>query len=367
MSTPRNAQTRCADAATLLMSTVLLSGVAIYNRYPLVWPDTGGYLAPVNITFRSIFYSLFVYPARITGSLWTVVFVQSLLVGYLLRLTLREVFAITSRAGFLIVIVLLCLLTSLPWYTGFLMPDIFTPILVLGLFLLAFCAKRLSRWELFYVIVLTLFASTAHFAHVPIAIGLLTVAFAARLMMRKRALDKVPHLVLPAGVIAAGAVAIVMSNYLTIGMISFSPGGYAFQLARLVKDGQAVAYLRENCGNRDFRLCNYLDQMPMVWTFLWTDKSPFRRYGWLGERPEGLEIISGTIKRYPWWTLESAIKNTLEQVALVETGAGLASYSNEPYPTRDLKIRFPADFAANSTHDRPAASWRTCTTSTTYT
>jgi hypothetical protein len=347
MSTPRSARTRCADAATLLTSALLLSSVAIYNGYPLVWPDTGGYLTPVNLTFRSIFYSLFVYPARLTGSLWTVVFVQSLLMGCLLRLALREVFAITSRVGFLVVIVLLCLVTSLPWYTGFLMSDIFTPIMVLGLFLLAFCAERLSRWERFYVIVLTLFASTAHFSQVPIAIGLLAVALAARFMLRNRAPDKVPNLLLPTGIVAAGAAAIVISNYLTIGLISFSPGGYAFQLARLVKDGPAVAYLRENCGTRNFRLCHYLDRMPMeTWELLWTSKGPFQKIGRLEEREEGLEIISGTVKQYPWWTLKSAVKNTLRQIALIETGAGLISYADQPYPTRDVKMRYPADFAA---------------------
>src|SRR5271167_4220384 len=108
MSTPRSARTRCADAATLLTSALLLSSVAIYNGYPLVWPDTGGYLAPVNLGFRSMFYSFFVYPMGLAGSLWPVVFAQGLLVAYLLRLVLREVFAITSHWEFLVV-ALLCL------------------------------------------------------------------------------------------------------------------------------------------------------------------------------------------------------------------------------------------------------------------
>jgi hypothetical protein len=347
MSPPSKARKRWAGIATLLISAVLLSGVAIYNRYPLVWPDTGGYLRPVNLTFRSIFYSFFVYPARITGSLWTVVFAQSLLVAYLLRLTLREVFAIASGVGFLLIIALLCLLTSLPWYTGFVMADIFTPILLLGLFLLAFCAAHLSRWERFYVIVLTFVASTVHFAHTPIAIGLLAVGLVARFMMRNRAPDKVPHLMLPTAIVALGVAAIFASNYFTIGLISFAPGGYAFQLARLVKDGPAVAYLRENCGTRNFRLCGELDQMPMETAdFLWKSNGPVAKFGWLGERREGLEIISGTIKRYPWWTLKNAVVNTLKQVALIKTGAGLVSYADAPYPTRDIRIRYPADFAA---------------------
>ena len=234
--------TRSHDALNLLISAVLLTSIAIYNRYPLVWPDTGGYLAPVNLTFRSMFYSFFVYPARLTGSLWPVVFAQALLIGYLLRLLLREVFAITSGAEFLIVIALLCLLTSLPWYVGFLMPDIFTPVVVLGLFLLMFCCDRLSRWERCYVAAVTFIAVVVHYAHAPIAIGLLSVALGVRLALRKRVPNAVPYLVMPTTIVFAGAMAIVASNYLTIDAVTFSPAGYAFQLSRLVADGQAVQF-----------------------------------------------------------------------------------------------------------------------------
>ena len=109
-----------AEAVTMITATTLLCSVAIYNGYPLVWPDTGGYLRVVNAGFRSIFYSILVYPAHWTGTLWPVVIAQSFLMSYLLRLVTREVFDIGSRTSFLLVISSLCILSSLPWYTGFL-------------------------------------------------------------------------------------------------------------------------------------------------------------------------------------------------------------------------------------------------------
>src|SRR5579863_3944706 len=104
METRNRRPTRYHDAFILLISAALLSSIAVYNGYPLVWPDTGGYLSLVNLTFRSMFYSFFVYPARLTGSLWPIVFAQALLIAYLLRLLLREVFAISSGAEFIVVI-----------------------------------------------------------------------------------------------------------------------------------------------------------------------------------------------------------------------------------------------------------------------
>ncbi len=341
------AATLLIDAATVLCSAVLLSGAALYNGYPLVYPDTGGYLVLVNFAVRSMFYSMFVYTAHLMESLWTVVFLQSLLVAYLLRLVLREVFGIASRVEFLSVIVLLCVLTSLPWYAGFLMPDIFTPVLVLGLFLLAFCLGRLRWWEQCYVVGLTFVAAVVHYSHIPIAIGLLLIGLIVRVVLRKRAPERVPHLMLPAAVVGAGTVAIVISNYLTLGMMTYSAGGYAFVLARLVADGQAVGFLRENCGTRKYRMCYFLDRMPMnAGTFLWGEDGVFHGNGWLYEREEGLEIIRGTVRRYPLWTLQSAIAHTFEQVVRVETGDGLGSYRERQFPTFDLQDNYPGEFAS---------------------
>jgi hypothetical protein len=347
MRTPLNERSRYGEVATLLVATLLLSGIAFYNRYPLVWPDTAGYLVLVNFSYRSIFYSLFVYPAHLTGSLWTVVLVQSLLVAYLLRILLREVFAIASRTGFLIVTVLMSMLTSLPWNAGFVMADIFTGVLVLCLFLLAFCFERLGRWERCYMIGLTFLAAVAHYSHLPIATGLLLFGFAMRVLLRKRAPDAVPHLMLPAAVIALAFVTIVIANYLTLGVMSFSPGGYAFQLARLVEDGPAVAYLRENCASRKYTLCGYLDRLPMEnWRFLWAPEGPFQHLDWLEERDEGLEIVAGTLERYPLWTLKGAIGNTFEQMTRIKTGSLLISYAHKKYPTDELQTTYPADFPA---------------------
>src|SRR5437879_1330445 len=164
--------TRRWRAATLLAPTLVLSGAAIYNGYPLVYPDTGDYVALADISFRSIFYSLLIAPARLTGSLWPVVFLQSLIVAHLLRLVLRVVFSIVSGAAFLVITVLLCILTSLPWYTGFIMPDIFTGVLVLCLFLLAFCGPSLTPRERKYVAVLAVAAAAVHLSHLPLAMGL---------------------------------------------------------------------------------------------------------------------------------------------------------------------------------------------------
>ena len=71
-------------------------------------------------------------------------------------------------------------------------------------------------------------------------------------------------------------------NHFTPGQAAFSVDGYAFPLARLVADGQAVSYLREACPQRRYALCEYIDCLPKDSDeFLWSPDSPFRKVGCL--------------------------------------------------------------------------------------
>ena len=341
---------RPVEIVTLLLSAALLCVAAIYNRYPLVYPDTGGYLLVKNYVIRSMFYSLFVYPSHLFGSLLFVVGAQALCVAYLLRIVLRVVFGVASRIGYLIIIAALSILTSLPWFVGFLMPDIFTPMVVLCLFLLAFCFSRLTVLERIFVVLLSFVAEVTHYSHVPIAIGLLIALLGVRIFQRLRHVQiGVPRLVLPASVTLAAVMAMVFSNYLSLGLATYSAGGWAFILARLVADGPATEYLREECGNHGYMLCYWVNRMPMdVGTFLWARNGPFEgRTGlWLYERDEGLEIIERTIERFPLWCLNNAVSNGAKQLMSFETAADFGSFANQDYPTRDLQDNYPADYDA---------------------
>ena len=90
--------------STIIAASFLLSGIAFYNGYPLVYPDTVGYIGLKANGIRSIFYNLFIYPSSWFHSLWPVVFLQSLIVAHLLYLVLRVVFRVTSHIAYLFII-----------------------------------------------------------------------------------------------------------------------------------------------------------------------------------------------------------------------------------------------------------------------
>jgi hypothetical protein len=344
---PQLSASRGRELATLLICVVMLSGVALFAGYPLVYADTGSYLAFHNFPPRSFCYNLFLAPEHLTQTLWTAVPIQAMLIVYMLRLVLREVFALTSRLEFLAIVFLLCFLTSLPWIVGFVMPDIFTPMLVLGVFMPAFCFELLSRGKRYFIVTMTFVSVVVQYSHPPLAVGLLAAALIARMMLRRRAPLAPSHQALAAGLIAAGVAAIVILNYFMIDMATFSPAGYAFELSRLVENRSAEAYLRENCPTHKCAACAYLNRMPMTSTdFLWAPDSIFRKVGWLGERKEGTEIIRGTIETHPLWVLSDAIGDTISQLTLVATGVGLDPAATNYSTAEGIRLYFPNDVEA---------------------
>lgn len=135
--------------ACIVMMAALLAP-AIWNGFPVVFYDTGGYLErPFERTLllgRSALYGAFL-ALGIPFDFWPNVAAQAALVMWLLLVTLR-VHGLGNRPRLAVAITLaLCVLTGLPWYAAQLMPDIFVPAAVLALHLLAFRGEGLRAWE----------------------------------------------------------------------------------------------------------------------------------------------------------------------------------------------------------------------------
>lgn len=330
--------------STIIVATLFLSSSAFYNGYPLVYPDTGGYIGLQNLSFRSFFYNLFIYPSIWFHSLWLVVFVQSLIVAHLLHLFLRIVFKVTSLISYLVMIVLLCLLTSLPWITGFIMPDIFTGVLLLSLYLMFFCWENLDLCEKIYLFLLTVISATVHLTHIPLALGMIVIVWFFRLIIKNKNRFPVPYLLSASLAIFLAFILVIANNYRTQRVFTLSPGGYAFLLARLVADGPAVKYLEKSCPEKKYKLCDYLRELPSNSSkFLWPEDSPFRKVGWIdGYQKEGSEIVRGTILLYPFDVAKQCLKNTVLQSVKFLTLRG--SCLDASYVTGPIRSYFPNEF-----------------------
>ncbi len=160
----------------------LLIWPALWNGYPIVFADTGTYLSQAMHWYlgwdRPVFYSLFIYPLHAATTTWPVIVAQSALAVLVLDLTRRALDV--SLAWLLGLTAFLSAASWLPWTVSELMPDLFTPLLVLLLTILVFARDRCRRCERVAMVLLAAFMIATQQSSVPLAIGLLVVLIPIR-------------------------------------------------------------------------------------------------------------------------------------------------------------------------------------------
>ncbi len=174
---------RAGWAMSGLAMVLVLLAPAIWNGFPLIFPDTGGYLiaamSGTPMHGRSAFYGLFL-SAGIPFAFWPCIILQSALMAWLFAVTLR-VNGLGGRPWLAFAIVAFTTITtSLPWLTGQLMPDILFAAAALALYLLAYAHDLLARWERLLLATVIAIAIPSHMAAAGLCVGVGRRALAAR-------------------------------------------------------------------------------------------------------------------------------------------------------------------------------------------
>ena len=314
-------------AAYLAIACILLSWVALYNGAPLVFADTisyalAAYQGRVPGMF-SIFYSLFILPLHWGVSFWPVVFVQGAIIAHLLYLTARLTSPGISPAVMLLIIASLCIFSSLPWITGEIMPDLFTPVVLLGIFLLGWDNNHLSRAERLYVGALTAFAISTHLSHVPIALGLILLGLGLRSLVFR---ERIGGLALLLSAPLAIALSLMFgANWLSSQQLVLARNSNVFLLAKWIDEGPALAYLKRSCPQSGYALCGHLAALEGAThdQLKWSPDSPFSKVGGFDElEPEARSIVRNTLYTYPYDILRKAVADSFRQLTRFGGGDG---------------------------------------------
>ena len=343
-------------AVTIAGCALVLGAAAIWNGYPLVFPDTGVYLAQAlevrGDPSRPPFYSLFLLPLHTGISLWPVVFVQGGIAAGMICLTARTALGRQVSPAFLFVVVcVLSLLSSLPWHTGQILPDLFTSLLVLAVYVTVFGWNDLARGARLFTAGVLLACTAFHYSHLPLLAltGGVALAWAA---WRQRSLHGLwrPFCVIAGGGLLAGA-AFVSYNYVYAGRASLSLDGSKFLLARLIGDGTAVKFLQQACPTGGFALCGRMDGFQGDHnTFLWSEASPWRyveqERGFLGARDEAAAVVRGTLRQFPLEQAGRSFTNLKEQLVSFGTADTLCPCVGDSLVNRVIARHFPGEHAS---------------------
>ena len=125
----------------------MLVAPAIWNGYPLLQWDTGGYLARwyegYLVPSRSTVFGLYLHFGE-GSSFWINLGIQALATFWILQLTLR-VLGMAEPRRLLAIGIALVLTTALPWLASTLLTDIFTGLSVLALFVMVLHGDKISH------------------------------------------------------------------------------------------------------------------------------------------------------------------------------------------------------------------------------
>src|SRR5689334_19201453 len=226
---------RAATLAGAALALVLLLAPALWNGYPLLQYDTGGYLARwyegYLVPSRSTTFGLYLHLGEASG-FWTNLGIQALATLWILQLTLR-VFGITRPSRLLAVGTILVLTTALPWLASMLLTDIFAGLSVLSLFILVLHGDKTSIVEKILLFAFTAFAGATHSGTLAVLLGLCCVGWLARSFLHERI--AVSGLLQGSLTIIASALMLLATNFAFSGQLAWTPGGYGVAFGRMMQ------------------------------------------------------------------------------------------------------------------------------------
>src|SRR5262245_25619272 len=173
--------------AAAIAIPVLLLAPAIWNGYPLLQYDTGGYLARwyegYLVPSRSTVFGIYLHFGE-GSSFWINLGIQALATFWILQLTLR-VLGMGEPLRLLGIGIMLMLTTTLPWLASMLLTDIFSGLSVLALYVLVLHGERISAIEKCALFAFVAFCASTHSATLAVLLGLCGLGFIAWLFQRE--------------------------------------------------------------------------------------------------------------------------------------------------------------------------------------
>jgi hypothetical protein len=332
---------RSGIGAAIVAGGLWFSIPALFNGFPFVFPDSVDYLVFTPHIYRSPFYGLFIFFFHLDRFIWAPVFAQALIASHLIWVFVRIYAGEPKLRWFALIVLMLGLFSSLPLFTGFIMPDFFTSVMILVFYLLGFHAAALGRGEKIYFVLLACVAISAHISHLPQAIALALLVLVLRLCLGaslRNVLRQGAILLVP---LALAASATLLNNLVIHRVFALFPAGQTFVLANMIEQGPARHYLQEVCPAAGFKLCASSNTLPASsYEFLWSTDNLRRLGGFEGMHDEATAIVAGTIRTHPVEVLKMMAHSIASSFLVHAPGEELFPLSNDPWMTDVLVKKF---------------------------
>lgn len=345
------------SAAIVLLSSIPLLWVALANGYPLLFADSGTYLRVGTEAYfppdRPATYGIAIAPFHWLAGPWGVVVAQALfgafVIGRIMRLLLPDMPPLWP-----ICMTLLLAGTSLPWFEGQIMPDLFTGLVPLVMLVLVLEGDRMPLAERGVWTILLAAIISFHLTHLALAAilwGVLLVLW--RLMGKGRKLGT--GLSMAMGSIVLAVVGISSLNLIGAGQFRPSTASDSFLFTRLLDDRVSQPILDASCARKALLICAI---RPMV-----NDPAiaqPGQHYLWALESPrllllekdearvmrEERQIVRRTLIARPVEVLRLALSGWGRQLMTARSGDGMVRYEAYMQVHRQIGVHFAGSVEA---------------------
>lgn len=334
----------------VFIGSIFLLWLALYNGYPLVFPDSAGYISCLRSDIRPSGYNILILLANlIHRSAWTVVFSQSFFTSLLIMRISYILLPTKKTLLSFVILTLLVVFTDVSKYTSWIMADIFTSWLFLG-GLLFFAS---SRWHD------RLVASTAiavsfftHSSHVAIAFLAAILLFAIGLifsiktsMLRfSNITKKISFLILVCSFSLC-----FLSLALTGEFRLLPKKSTSFIVNSFAYSGLLAKTLEEQCRTKGWKHCNFTKQIKTNaqkycdW-YLWSPDS-FRQKEGFTEKEER-EIIFYVVKDHFKNVLKNAFLKSYNLLTQLDIYNGLDKSPPHSLVPMVFESIYPKEFSA---------------------
>jgi hypothetical protein len=304
----------------LLFSTAMSCLIGFSNQYPLVYPDTGSYLysgfSGLVFSDRPIFYGLFLRHISLSSSPWYVILVQGFLISWLLLLTISMCLSgVRRNILFCAIVVILTVTTGFSYTVSILLPDIFTPMLILSLVNLLL-NKQVQKWQLFALSVIYTFSLCTQFSSFPVLGGTLLIIAVCLLRKRQEPLFILvfKRLILCSCLFFSSLLIMPAVNYCFSGKFNVPKATHVFVVNHLLETGILEDYLRGACPKKEYKICEIKEKLG--WNFIWSSDGTLNaREKWEVNRNEYEAIIKDvlTTPKYITMLLQKTLEYSLKQ------------------------------------------------------
>jgi hypothetical protein len=316
-----------AEAIGVVALCPMLLAVVFWNRFPIIFYDTGAYvlqgLGGAFLEERSPVYSLFLLFSGAAGNLWLVALAQAAITAFVMVQVTRAFAPRLSLTGLACIVAVLDIVTALPWYVGQIQPDCFTAIGVLCIYLLCFHTDALGRTRGIAIGLIGALAIAAHPSHMVLGVGLVlaVIAYKGIAILSGRSWPRA-RVRYAAGSLLLGVAVVVASNFAYTQKIFITRAGAVFVFARVLQDGIVMRLLDDTCPQSHYKLCAYKDELPRTADqWLWGKESPFQKLDrFTGTTAESERILWASVTRYPLTHLAAASNDSFRQFTMFRTG-----------------------------------------------